>query len=163
MGKANKYNGTPRTQRDQRSSRSKKTSDLFKLQNQSSQNHRGQTLCSHSSSLPVSDISQYSSIIRRHNKSLPLTLHAITSIASDIKSTLSAAITDLTADLQTMSTKLEGVTKAGKQRGKAIAVLQNTSLIHQNQIYKKLEDIHNRGRRHNIRDRGVPRAIPPES
>lgn len=95
-------------------------------------------------------------------KSTPVSLAEMTTIASDIKTSLFAAIIELRSGLQSMSTKLEG---AGEQRDRAIKELQHSSLTHQNHllaIQQKLEELDNRGRRNNIRVRGVPETIPPE-
>lgn len=91
-----------------------------------------------------------------------LTLAAMHAIAADIKATLSATIAE---EVRGLTHRLDTVERDGARRGTAIAQLQETSsrftthLIH---INRHLEDLDNRGRRNNIRVRGLPETILPD-
>lgn len=83
-------------------------------------------------------------------------------IAADIKCTFSSAITELKADILSLSEKLEGVENAGAKRDKAITRLERVADSHSAHLIemnRQLEDLDNKGRRHNIRVRGIPESI----
>lgn len=78
-------------------------------------------------------------------------------IAADIKSTFSAAITDLKTNLLMLNEKLISPEAAGKHRDKAthrLEKLSSTQAQHFIVIDRHIEDLDNRGRRCNIRVRG---------
>lgn len=92
----------------------------------------------------------------------PLTYADMSVIAVDIKSTFSAAITGLKLNLLVLNEKLATAEAAGKHRDKAIHKLENTSLIqsqHFIEMNRHIEDLDNRGRRCNIRVRGIPEPV----
>lgn len=86
-------------------------------------------------------------------------------IAADIKSTFSAAITDLKTNLMVLTEKLASAEAAGKHRDKAIHRLEKISVTQSQHFIKMnrhLEDLDNRGRRCNIRVRGIPETLEPD-
>lgn len=91
-----------------------------------------------------------------------LTLTAMMKIAVDIKSTFWSAITELKADILSLCEKLEGVENAGVNRDKAITRLERVTDSHSAHLIemnRQLENLDNRGRRHNIRVRGIPKSV----
>lgn len=92
----------------------------------------------------------------------PFTLTAMMKKAADIKGTFSSAITELKADMLSISEKLEGVEAEGARWDKAITRLENVTdshLAHLIEMNRQLEDLDNSGRRHNIRVRGIPESV----
>lgn len=80
-------------------------------------------------------------------------------IDADINSTFSAAITDLKTNLLVLNEKLLSAEAAGKHRDRAIAKLEKASCAqaqHFIEMNRHIEDLDNRGRRCNIRVRGIP-------
>lgn len=91
-----------------------------------------------------------------------MSLTDLQSVAADIKSTLSAAITDLRADIQTIAVWIGAVEQASTYHVDAIRQMEKASdinLSHILEIHRHLEDLNNQGRRHNINIRGVPENI----
>lgn len=94
----------------------------------------------------------------------PLTLADITEIAADIKKLVTSAITDLKTEIKNMSEQLTSQERASKKRDKAINRLELISEKHSNHrisINRHLEDVDNRGRKNNVRVRGMPENITP--
>lgn len=88
-----------------------------------------------------------------------LCLSDLQAVALDIKATLSAAITDLKADIQGIAASMGSVQQATARHADAIKQLQKSSDMHLSHIIelqRHLEDLDNRGRRYNIRIRGDP-------
>lgn len=82
--------------------------------------------------------------------------------AADINSTFSAAITDLKSNLLVLTEKMASAEAAGKQREKSICRLEKVTSSHSNhfiEMNRHLEDLDNRGRRSNIRVRGIPETV----
>lgn len=80
----------------------------------------------------------------------------MTRLAADIKSTCSAVTSEVWTDIQDLTTRLEAVTGAGKKIDADIADLQQARDQHTMQhvaVQRHLEDLSNRGRRHDIRIR----------
>lgn len=97
------------------------------------------------------------------NPNLPLTYADMFIFAADIKSTFSAAITDLKSNLLVLNDKMASVEAAGKQREKAIRRLERVTISHSNHFIEMYtEDLDNRGRRCNIRVRGIPESVEPD-
>lgn len=72
---------------------------------------------------------------------------------ANIKSTFSAAITDLKSNLLVLTEKLAAV--------EAIHRLEKVAMAHSShviQMNRHLEDLYNRGKRNNIRVRGIPES-----
>lgn len=96
---------------------------------------------------------------------LPLTYSDMTGFAADIKSMFSAAITDLKSNLLVLTEKIVEAEVAGQLREKAICRLEKVSTshsLHFIEINRHMEDLDNRGRRCNIRVRGIPESVEPE-
>lgn len=96
-----------------------------------------------------------------HNKDLPLTYAAMTDIAADIKSSFSAALSDIKTELLKLTEQMAVNERAGKRRDRALIRLDeitNTHSQHLIDMNRQIEDLDNR-RRNNIRVRGVPEAI----
>lgn len=90
-----------------------------------------------------------------------LCLSDLQAVALDTKANLSAAITDLKADIQGIAAMMGSVEQATARHADAIKQVQKSSDMHLShiiEIYRHLEDLNNRGRHHthNIRIRGVP-------
>lgn len=80
----------------------------------------------------------------------------------DIKDTLSAAISDLRLDMQAMRSRLENVEETTDRHDTVIHEAQQTLDAHSSQLrdlHRHLEDLENRGRRHNIRIRGLSQSV----
>lgn len=93
---------------------------------------------------------------------LPLTYAAMMDIAADIKKLFSAAITDLKADILMLTEQMAAGERAGRHREKAIKRLEEVSSTHSQRLIasnRHLEDLDNRGRRSNIRIRGIPETV----
>lgn len=87
-------------------------------------------------------------------------------VASDIKNTVTAAIADLKSDLQAMTHRIDDVEQTTVTHAAAIRQVQHTydaQLSHMYDLHRHIEDLDNRGRRHNIRVRGVPESTDPGS
>lgn len=83
-------------------------------------------------------------------------------VAKDIKNTLSAAISDHKTDLRAVASRLEHVETEAQTHAEAIQHVQRATGVHaQHLIYMNchLEDLDNRGRRSNLRIRGIPGSI----
>lgn len=78
----------------------------------------------------------------------------MTTIAADIKKTLTIAISD---EVRGLSARLDEVVQAGVIRDKAIVylgVLSDQYVGHLITLNRQVEDLDNRGQRHNVRVRG---------
>ena len=92
----------------------------------------------------------------------PLTFADMSVIAADIKATFSAAITDLKSNILVLSDKMETAEAKGKHRDKALHRLEkvaDTHAAHFIEMSRHLEDLDNRGRRCNVRVRGIPESV----
>lgn len=92
----------------------------------------------------------------------PLTYADMSVFSADIKSTFSAAITDLKTNLVVLTEKLAASEHAGRQRDKAIHRLDQVTVSHAQHfidLNRHVEDLDNRGRRNNIRVRGIPETV----
>lgn len=80
-------------------------------------------------------------------------------VALDIKSMLFAAIADLKTDIRAVATRLEHVEMATMTHGTAIHQVQKVVSVHAQhliEMHRHMEDLDNRGRRRNLRVRGIP-------
>ena len=112
-------------------------------------------------SLPASDDSSRGNM----PSDRPLTYAMMTDIAADIKSSFTEAITDIKTELMRLSEQMAVTERAGKRRDRALIRLDDIVIDHSNHLIdmnRHLEDLDNRGRRHNIRVRGVPESVPPD-
>lgn len=98
----------------------------------------------------------------KHKPDHPLTFADMSLIAADIKATFSAAITDLKTSMLVINEKMAAAEAAGRHRDKAIGRLEKASLTqsqHLINMNRHIEDLDNRGRRCNIRVRGIPESV----
>lgn len=94
----------------------------------------------------------------------PVNMGALKLIASDIKDTLAAAIADLKLNLQTLCMRMDDLEETTTRHDAQIHQTLNTTSSHTIQLremQRHLEDLDNRGRRHNLRVRGIPESIEP--
>lgn len=89
----------------------------------------------------------------------PLTYANISVFAADIKSIFSAAIMDIKPNFLAMTEKMAAAETAGKHRDKAIHRLDRVASCHFVELNRHIEDLDNRGRRNNIRVRGIPESV----
>lgn len=92
----------------------------------------------------------------------PLSMQDLRSVAEDIKATFFAAITDLRRDVQVMTVRLDDLEETTTRHDTSIQHLQTSSQAQSSQlrdIQRHMEDLDNRGRRHNIRVRGIPESV----
>lgn len=81
---------------------------------------------------------------------------------ADIKNTFSSAITELKADLLALTEKMVIAERTGHRKDRAISRLESMSEILTSQLIavnRHLEDLDYRGRRHNLRVRGIPETV----
>lgn len=94
----------------------------------------------------------------------PPSLLDLEKFAADIKSTVMGAIADLRSDFQTVTRRISDVEETTQHHAAAIRQVQGTydaQLTHLLDLHRHIEDLDNRGRRHNIRVRGVPENNDP--
>lgn len=92
-------------------------------------------------------------------------LHDLHTIAAYIKHTLSAAITDLRHEIQSIAGRVHEVERTAEQQHTAIHRIHHTVAIHTLQLrdlQRHVEDLDNRGGRHNLRVRGLPETFETE-
>lgn len=95
-----------------------------------------------------------------------LNLFDLEKVASDIKSTVTAAIADLKSDMQAIAHRIDTVEQTTVTHAAAIRQVQSaydSQLSQMFELHRHVEDLDNRGRRHNIRVRGIPESIDPNS
>lgn len=93
-----------------------------------------------------------------------LCLDDLRSVASDIKNTLSAAISDLRADIQAIALRVEEVETTQARHDVSLCQVQQLTeshAMHLREINRHMEDLDNRGRCRNLRVRGIPESIDP--
>lgn len=89
-------------------------------------------------------------------------LHDLRAIAADIKDTLSAAISELRLDIHALSDRVHEVEKVADRHDTVLRRATHRIDIHTLQLrdmQRHVEDLDNRGRRHNLRIRGMPESI----
>lgn len=98
----------------------------------------------------------------RHSHAVSLA--DLRNVAADIKNTLMAAITDMRSDIQAMTMRVEEVeiTQAHHETSLCqVQQLTESHAFHLREINRHMEDLDNRGRRRNLRVRGIPESIDP--
>lgn len=78
------------------------------------------------------------------------------------KNTLSAAISDLKTDLREVVSRLDHMESAVMTHGVAIQQVQTATSVHSQHLidmHRHMEDLDNRGRRCNVRLRGIPESV----
>lgn len=83
-------------------------------------------------------------------------------IAAYIKETLGAAISELRADIHSLTGRVQEVENITAHQESAIRELYCKSDTHTLQLrdmQRHLEDLDNRGRRHNLQIRGLPETV----
>lgn len=94
-----------------------------------------------------------------------LSIHDLRSIATDIKATLSAAIVDLRIDIHSLSDRIHEVEQVTMKHDQVLRKATrkiDTHTIQLREIQWHVEDLDNRGRRHNLRIRGMPEMVTSE-
>lgn len=89
-------------------------------------------------------------------------LSDLRSVAEDIKDTLTAAISDLKIEIQAITGRIQAVEQttalhSSKIRHQNLAIDTHTRQLRD--VNRHLEDLDNRGRRHNLRLRGLPETV----
>lgn len=142
--------------------------DLFKSQASTLNSGSG---CKMASPHVEEDFSEDSQSVTEDNSrgsslpDLPQTYTDMYRFAAYIESTFSAAITDLKTNLRVLTEKMASAEAAGKQRKKPIHRLEKVTTsqsLHFIEMNRHLEDLDNRGRRNNIRVRGIPESVETE-
>lgn len=90
-----------------------------------------------------------------------LNLNDLRAIATDIKNTLSAAITDLCHDIQALLGIVQEVEKTVAHDSTALRHMHQAIDTHTLQLNCHMEDLDNRGRRHNLIVWGLPESVEP--
>lgn len=86
----------------------------------------------------------------------------MTDIAADIKRSFTSAITDIKTELLRLSEQMAVSERAGRRRDRALSRLDDITTAHNQHLIdmnRHLEDLDNRGRRHNIRVRRIPESV----
>lgn len=89
-------------------------------------------------------------------------LHDLQTVAADIKDTLFSAITDLRRELQAITGRMQRVEDDAARQTHTVRKVQQTVDHHTMQLrdlQRHVEDLDNRGRRHNLRIRGIPESV----
>lgn len=92
-------------------------------------------------------------------------LNDLHTVAADIKNTLFAAITDLRHEIQAITGRVLEVERTAAQQHTTIRKVNHTVDTHTLQLrdlQRHVEDLDNRGRRHNLRVRGLPKSVAPD-
>lgn len=92
-------------------------------------------------------------------------LSNLRTIATDIKDTLTAVITDLRLDIQAIAGRVQEVEKNANHQGLIIRHMNQTLDTHTLQLHNlhhHMEDLDNHGRRHNLRVHGLHESVDPE-
>lgn len=90
------------------------------------------------------------------------TLQDLRAVANDIKDTFTAAMTDLRQELQAMAGRMQDVEQKTNVHNSVLRKVTATVSTHTMQlrdIQRHVEDLENRGRRHNLRVRGLPESV----
>ncbi|XP_077323137.1 uncharacterized protein LOC143956838 [Lithobates pipiens] len=99
---------------------------------------------------------------RSETSSAAINMNDLRTIASDIKDTLSAAIAELRLDLKMLSDRMHTVEKVTESH--ELDIRRSTRKIDSHTLQlrdmqRHMEDLDNRGRRHNLRVRGLPEVV----
>lgn len=91
-----------------------------------------------------------------------LSIQDLKTIAADIKDTLSAAISELRLDINELADRVHEVERVTAQQ---VIILRRTTrkvdthTLQLRDLQRHMEDLDNRGRRHNFRIRGLPESV----
>lgn len=86
------------------------------------------------------------------------------SIAEDIKATLSSAISNLQSEVRAMNSRVDEAEKTAQKHSRDLRRLHATTSSHTSTLLnmtRKMEDLDNRRRRHNLRVHGLPESFEP--
>lgn len=89
-------------------------------------------------------------------------LQDLQTVAADIKDTLFSAITDLRHELQAITGRIQRVEDDAVRQSSHVKKIQHNVDHHTMQLrdlQRHVEDLDNRGRRHNLRIRGIPESV----
>lgn len=89
-------------------------------------------------------------------------MHDLQTIVDDIKDTLSVAISELILDIRTLNDRVLNVEKAADRHETILskaATRIDSYTLQMRDMQRHLEDLDNRGWRHNLRIRGLPETI----
>lgn len=90
-------------------------------------------------------------------------LNDLRAVAADIKDTLFAAITDLRHEIQAIAGRVQRIESTTAQHNTAIRKVHHyevdTHTLQLRDLQRHVEDLDNRGRRHNLRVRGLPESV----
>lgn len=89
-------------------------------------------------------------------------LQDLQTVATDIKDTLFSAITDLRHELQAITGRIQKVEDDAVRQTSQVKTIHHKVDCHTLQLrdlQRHVEDLDNRGRRHNLRIRGIPEAV----
>lgn len=89
-------------------------------------------------------------------------LRDLQAVAADIKDTLFSAISDLRHELQAISGRMQRVEEDVALQGSATKATHhkvNSHTMQLRDLQRHVEDLDNRGRRHNLRVRGLPETV----
>lgn len=92
-------------------------------------------------------------------------LQDLQAVATDIKDTLFSAISDLRHEIQAIAGRMNQVEHTTTQQQTAIKKIHRQVDSHTLQLrdlQRHVEDLDNRGRRHNLRVRGLPESVEQE-
>lgn len=92
----------------------------------------------------------------------PPNLQDLQAVATDIKDTLFSAISDLRHEIQAIAGRMHHVEHATAQQQIAVKKIHHRVDSHTLQLrdlQRHVEDLDNRGRRHNLRVRGLPESV----
>lgn len=92
----------------------------------------------------------------------PLTILDLRSVAEDIKETLATAISELRLDLKSLNERVRVVEHVTEHQEIVLQSVSEDVDSHTRQLrdmQRHLEDLDNRGRRHNLRIRGLPESV----
>lgn len=86
-------------------------------------------------------------------------------MAEDIKESVAAATAGLRSEMRALSSRVADVEATSTRQGKTVQHIQTASSTHSSVLFniqRHIEDLDNRGCRHNIRARGFPVSIEPQ-
>lgn len=95
----------------------------------------------------------------------PINLQDLRSVADDIKETLYAAISELRLDMRELNDRVHAVecsTERQEESLHKITTRIDSHTLQMRDMQRHLEDLDNRGRRHNLRIRGLPESFDGE-
>lgn len=114
-------------------------------------------------SATIADVPGASRVDVQASQPLPLpSLADRQRVALDIKNTLSAANSDLKINLKGVATHLDHLESVTVSHGAAIQQVQQDTSPHAQyliDVHQHMEDLDNRGRRRNLRVRGIPESV----